>query len=162
MDRALMAQRRPAADVASEGDQRGRRDARDPGRLAQGRRPVGCELLPDFVGQAADRAIVEIGRQLQGLVPAVGGDVLPLAGKVAVVAGVDGQLLGDIRPRWREFRPKADEPVPADIGIGQQLQRRPGDAVLVDGDAVLGQGRRAEPSAPASLARPSASACCFT
>ena len=39
--------------------------------------------------------VVQIGRQLQSLVPAVGGDVLALAGEIALVAGVDRQLLGN-------------------------------------------------------------------
>ena len=39
---------------------------------------MSLQLLADLVAQRADRRIVEVGRQLQGLIPPVRGDVLPL------------------------------------------------------------------------------------
>src|SRR5882757_8744076 len=101
-----------AADVLQQGYQRRRRDARNPGRLAQGGWFMGLQLLPDFIGKAADRAVVEIRWQQESLIAAVRGDILPLAGQITVVAAIDGQLLDDIRPDGAEFWPKTDETVP--------------------------------------------------
>src|SRR5258708_38546801 len=69
--------RRLAADVFQQSDQRRRRDARDSGRLAQSGWLVNLQLLPDFVGQTAGRAVVEIRRQDEGFIAAVRGNILP-------------------------------------------------------------------------------------
>jgi len=63
------------------------------------------QLLADLVAQAADGGVVEVGRQLQGLVTAIGGDVLALAAKIALIAGVDRQLLGNLARNAGKLRP---------------------------------------------------------
>ena len=68
-----------AANKAKKETNAAGRNARNPGGLAEGRRPMGLQLLPDLVAQAADRRVVEVDRQLQSLVPAIGRDVLALA-----------------------------------------------------------------------------------
>src|SRR5258705_11197959 len=83
---ALSALRRLAADIFQQSNQRRRRDARDPGRLTQGGWLVGLQLLPDFIGKPADRAVIEIRRHQKVLTPPIRGDILPLAGQIAAVA----------------------------------------------------------------------------
>ena len=65
---------RPSADVFEQGDQGGRRDAGDAGSLAQAGGLMGFQFLPDFVGKTADGGVIEVGRQVQGLVAALMSD----------------------------------------------------------------------------------------
>src|SRR5579883_905041 len=78
---------RVAPDVLQERDERRRRHAADAGRGAERRRPGEAQLVADFVGEAADRIVVEIGRQAQRLVTPEGADIRLLALEIAGVAG---------------------------------------------------------------------------
>ena len=64
---------------------------------------MSLQLLPDFIRQAADGAIVEVGRKFQSLVPAIGRDIGALPCQVALIAGVNGELVDDIALHIAQF-----------------------------------------------------------
>ena len=75
----------------------GGRDALNPGSLAYRLRLVLGELLPDLVGKAGNRAVIEIRGQGGAFVCARAGNFIRLAVDVALVLGRDFQLLDDQR-----------------------------------------------------------------
>src|SRR5215472_2694369 len=98
-------------------DERCRRDAGDPRRSAECRRTRSGEFVSDFAGQAADRPIIKVRRQQQRLVAPEGRDVALLAFKIAGIACVDFELLGDLRGERAEFGPHLSEARKTDVGM---------------------------------------------
>jgi hypothetical protein len=82
-----------------------RRDALDARGLAEGFRPVLVELLLHFDREAAHRAVVEVVRQRRVFLLAALGDLLGLAVDVALVLGLDLELLDGLRV-GRSARPR--------------------------------------------------------
>ena len=64
-------------------------------------------LLACFGRKSTHAAIIEIGRQMQLLVPAKGQDIGLLALEIAGIAPVDLQLLGDLRRECSQLGPDA-------------------------------------------------------
>ncbi len=87
--------------MGEQGGERAGGDAFDPRGLAEGRGPDGGELLAHLVGKAADRGVVEVGRQAQVFVAAEGGDIGGLAVEIAGIGRVDLDLLAQRRPATR-------------------------------------------------------------
>src|ERR1700722_19138134 len=72
-----------------------RRDAIDAAGVADGARPVHFQLVADLVGQSRQRRIVEIVRQSDAFIAAIGLDVGGLAAEINRVFRIDFELLGD-------------------------------------------------------------------
>src|SRR3990167_714028 len=111
------------------------------------------ELLANFNGKTADCAVIKVVRQLQRLVAPVGLDVLALTVEISGIPGIDGQLLGNIARYGCQYRPKTDDPRPSDFRIGKKIESRAQNAILIDRNADLRQGRRADLQASGQLAR---------
>src|SRR6185503_16163849 len=84
-------------------------DALDPGGLAKGRRADALQLLPDLIGKADHRGIIQIGRQGAAFVPAEGNDVGILPVEIAGILGVYLQMLDDLGFQGPQFRPDTAE-----------------------------------------------------
>src|SRR5262249_5164011 len=112
--------------------QAGRRDAGDPRSRSEGRWPYSHELRPDLDREAANDAIVEIGRKLQRLVASKGLNIGILASEVATVASVDFQLLGRWPVHVQQLRPDCRQTREVDAGIGEQLSGGSPDTILID------------------------------
>src|SRR5262249_8055069 len=80
--------------AAGQQCQRGWRHPIRPARLPQGSWTRGVELLPDFVGQPRDFAIVEILGHNQSLVAPISGYIGGLALKIDRILRVDLELIG--------------------------------------------------------------------
>ena len=77
--------------------ERRRRDPVDPRRLAEGSGPDARELQAAFGRKPANRSVVESIGQGQAFIPAECEDVGLLTLEIAGIAGVDLELLDDIR-----------------------------------------------------------------
>src|SRR5262249_2238987 len=97
------------------------RHAVEPRRLAEARRPVALELLPEFRRQAGNPVKGKFERDDDALLSAEGGDVELLALEIDRVTGIDGELLGDLGVEVSDLRPDASEGGEVDIGIGEKL-----------------------------------------
>ena len=125
------------ADMRDQEGQRRRRDAVDPAGLADGARAVRVQLLPDLVREALHAGVVEIVRQLEAFVPAVRLDVGGLPVEIDRIFGVDFELLGDLRREFARARGQIRATSASQVRIGQQLERRPPLAVVVERNPVL-------------------------
>src|SRR6202035_413415 len=84
------------AQIRDQKGQRRRRDAIDAAGMPNGARPVHFQLVADLVGQSRQRRIVQIIRQSDAFIAAIGFDVGGLAAEIYFVFGVDLELLGDL------------------------------------------------------------------
>src|SRR5262245_16711491 len=86
---------RAPLQMCEQKEERGRRHAVEPCRLAETRRPVTFELLPDLGGKAGDAVKGKVEWDDDALLLAEGGDVELLALEIDHVARIDGELIGD-------------------------------------------------------------------
>ena len=117
--------------------QRGRRHAVEPRRLAEACRAVALELLPELRRQAGDPAEGKVERDRDALLFAEGGDVDLLTLEIDRVARIDGELPGDLRIERANLRPDAGERGKLDVGIGEQLVGAPLAAIAIDDKSAL-------------------------
>ena len=145
--------------VGQQQHQRGRGHAVEPGRLAEGRRPVALELLAHSVDRPGSAAKSKSAGMAMRLVLAEGRDVELLPLDIDGVAGVDLELRGDGRSRCLPISGQiGGEPRDIDAGIGQQLEGRAPAAVAIDARGRAGRPRWASASGSRSSAAPSSSA----
>src|SRR5215471_5134158 len=104
--------------------------------------------------QAADRRVIEVGRQQQRLVAPERGDVPLLPLEIAGIARIDLELLGNLRRERGELRPYLRQSCEVDPGIGEELRGTTGNTVLIDRDAVALQCRRRQPPFEKALPEP--------
>ena len=106
------------------GDERQRRrgDALDAAGLAQADGADGDELLLDFVGEAGEAPIVEVGRQGGGIVTAVAGDVLGLAIEINGVFRVRFESANKMSRDIAKFRPDARKNIERELGLRRELK----------------------------------------
>jgi hypothetical protein len=121
-----------APDMRHQQSQRRRRHAIDLAGMADGARLIRRQLLLDLVGQTFQRRIIEIVRQREALVAAIGGDIGGLAREIDVVFGVDLDLRDDLWLKCSELRPDFRKIGDSDIRIGQQLEGAAALAVLIE------------------------------
>src|SRR5260221_6648794 len=118
--------------------QGGRRHAVDACGLSKRQRPDGCQLLRRLGREAMNRAVVELARQLQGLVAPECPNVCILAVEVAGIAGLDLELFDNSRWKRRELRPDAGEGGKSDVRQSQEGECRALNAVLPQRDSMSG------------------------
>src|SRR5579862_8364351 len=124
------------AQMRDQERQRRRRDAIDAAGVANGARPVRFQLVTDLVGQSRQHRIVEIIRQSDAFIAAIGFDISSLAAEIDLVFRVDFELLGDLRRQSAETWPDPRDVADADIRIGQQLEGRAALTILAQGNAM--------------------------
>ena len=118
-------------------EERGRRHAVEPSRLAEACRPVTLELLPELGGKSGDPVEGKFERDGDALLLAEGGDVDLLALEIDGVARIDGKLLGDPGVEIADLGPDAGERCEVDVGISEKLIGAALAAVAIDGEAAL-------------------------
>src|SRR6202140_4666964 len=126
------------AQMRDQERQRCRRDAVDAAGVANGARPMHFQLVSDLVGQSRQCRIVQIVRQSDAFIAAIGLNVGSLAAEIDLVFRVDLELLGDFGRQFSEARPDPRDIADADIGIRQQLEGRTALTVLAQGKDMPG------------------------
>src|SRR5215469_1824984 len=104
--------------------------------------------------QAADRRVIEVGRQQQRLVALESDDIPLLPLEIAGIARIDLELLGNLRRERAKLRPYLGQTCEVDPGIGEELCGTTGNTVLIDRDAVALQCRRRQPQLEKALSDP--------
>ncbi len=85
--------------------QRRRSDAIETAGLADGPRPMGLQLLADFVRKPGQSRIIEVIGKDQALIAPIGFHIGRLTAQIDVVFCVGLELFGDLGLEFREFRP---------------------------------------------------------
>ena len=118
-------------------EERGRRHAVEPRRLAEACGAVTLELLPELGGKSGDPVEGKFERDGDALLLAEGGDVDLLALEIDGVARIDGKLLSDPGVEIADLGPDAGERCQVDVGISEKLICAALAAVAIDGEAAL-------------------------
>src|SRR5262249_11451358 len=126
-----------ATDVGDQKRQRRRRHTVDPAGLANGAGPQRRELLPNLVGEAGKHCVVELLRQLETFITAIGLDVRQLPVEIDGILGADLELLGDLRIQRGELRPYPSHFGETERRIRQQVERGATLTVAVERNAML-------------------------
>src|SRR5271170_8513272 len=113
-----------------------RGDAFDAPGLTQTDRADGDELLLDFVGEAREAPIVEVGRQDSRIVAAVASDVLGLAVEINKVFRVRFEPANKRSGNVAKLRPDARKNIERKLGLRRQFEGRAAGAVAIDKKAV--------------------------
>ena len=124
-------------DMTEKADERRRRDAVDAPGLAETGGPHGGEFLAHFVRKAADRGVVEVGRQFERLVAPHRRGVRLLTFEIDGILRVDADLFGDPGRNAGKRGPDTRKPRPVDAGMGKQIEAGAADSVLVKVNAVF-------------------------
>ena len=104
--------------------------------MPDGSRPVGLQLVADFVGKPRQGLVVDVVAKRERLVAAIGLHVGCLPVEIDRVLGINLELLGDLGIEFTEARPDARDVGNADIRIGQKIEGRAALAIAPQLQAV--------------------------